>query len=255
MPLSCKVIKKGSTTENGKVEINTEYINKRNKELGEKNAKEFIDSYEVLARTIVENARKQGEKLVSQAYEQVQQIQEEAYKVGYDDGLQQGYKESYEKGSIEAEEYYREIQQKIQLEVEEKNKNMENMLFGAKQEYLLYLKEKEEKIKELIIHILENVLKEEVKREDAITKMLLDAMDMAKKSKTVVIKSRAEYLKDIKEKIDIWKATNVFQGEVFLVPDDTLGQGAAVIQRENGKIRVDAIKSLDKVKEIIMQEE
>ena len=60
---SYNVIKSNSVVTNGNVEINTDVINvssDKKKELGEKNAKNFIESYEVLARTMLENSRRQS---------------------------------------------------------------------------------------------------------------------------------------------------------------------------------------------------
>ncbi|MCY6959600.1 FliH/SctL family protein [Clostridium brassicae] len=248
---SSRVIKSNSTIESGKVEINTEYVCKKNKELAEKNAKDFIENYEVLARTMLENARKQGEELISRAYHEAQQIEEDAYRKGYDEGLETGYKEAYEKGVGEANEYYENISKQAQMELEETNAKIDKMFFQANQDYLNYLDEKKEDVKDLVITIAENILQKEIKEKDSIGNMILDAMEVNLKSKTVIVKARSEYIDDVKSKIEIWKSGNVFNGDVFVVADDTLDEGSAIIQRENGKIVVDAIKALDKVKEIM----
>lgn len=251
---SYKVIKKSSVVDEGEKKINTLYNNPKNKQLGEKNAKDFIESYETLARTMVENARLQGEQILSKAFDEAQQIEQDAYQKGYEKGMQEGYDQSYKKGMAEANVYYETMKNQVEMESDMKIKNADSLLFQAKDEYIRYLDEKEEEIKDLILSITENILKKEIKDKDAISNMVLDAMEMAIKSKTIVVKCRSSYAEDIKEKIEIWKNGVVYRGEVFVAADDNLDEGFAVIQRENGKIVVDVNDAMEKVREILITE-
>lgn len=255
---SYKVIKKSSVVDDGGKEINTLYSNPENKELGEKNARDFIESYETLARTMVENARRQGEQIVSKAFDEAQQIEQDAYgkgyEKGYEKGMQEGYEQSYEKGMAEANAYYETMKNQVQMESDMKIKNADSLLFQAKEEYIRYLEDKKDEIKDLILAITENILKKEIEDKDAISNMILDAMEMAVKSKSIVVKCRSSYAEDIKEKIDMWKNSVVYRGEFFVAADDNLEEGCAVIQRENGKIIVDINDAMEKVREILITE-
>ncbi|MCY6354002.1 FliH/SctL family protein [Clostridium sp. ZS2-4] len=251
---SYKVIKKNSVIDDGGKEINTLYNNTKNKELGEKNARDFIDNYEVLARTMVENARRQGEKILSKAFDEAQQIEQDAYQKGYEKGMQEGYEESYQKGIEEANSYYDTMKKQAQMEADMTAKNADSLLLQAKDEYIRYLEEKKDEIKDLILSISENILKKEIKDKDAIGNMILDAMEMAVKSKTIIVKCRSSYVEDVKEKIKEWKNTAVYRGEVFVAADDNLEEGCAVIQRENGKIVVDINNAIEKVREMLITE-
>lgn len=251
---SYRIIKKSSVVDDGGKEINTLYAESKNTELGEKNAKDFIESYEILARTMVENARRQGEEILSKAFDEAQQIEQDAYRKGYEKGMQEGYEQSYQKGMDEANAYYETMKNQVQMESDMKIKNADSLLFQAKEEYIRYLDDKKDEIKDLILSITENILKKEIKDKDAISNMVLDAMEMAVKSKTIVVKCRSSYAKDIKGKIEIWKNTVVYRGEVFVAADDNLEEGCAVIQRENGKIMVDINDAMEKIREILITE-
>lgn len=251
---SYKIIKKSSVIDDGGKEINTIYTNPKNKELCEKNAKDFIESYETLARTMVENARRQGEQILSKAFDEAQQIEQDAYRKGYEKGMQEGYEQSYQKGMAEANAYYETMKNQVQMESDMKIKNADSLLFQAKEEYIRYLDEKKDEIKDLILSITENILKKEIKDKDAISNMVLDAMEIAIKSKTIVVKCRSSYVEDIKEKVETWKNGVVYRGEVFVAADDNLEEGYAVIQRENGKIVVDINDAIEKIREIIITE-
>ncbi|KOC33817.1 fliH protein [Clostridium botulinum] len=260
MPSLCNVIKNNSVISNGLKEINTEYhiedtkdekVEEEKKELGEKNAKDFIENYEVLARTMLENARKQSDAIVASAYDEIQKMQEEAYNKGYEEGKLDGYSD----GKKQADEYYDDIKNKATEEIEVLNKNADELLFSAKNEYVKYLQDKQQKIKELIVHITKSVLKSEVKNSDAINSMILDALETAKDSKSIIVKCNNKYIDNLKESIDKWKIQVVFRGEIFIVPDDNLGEGKAIIQKENGKIVIDVDIALEKINEIVLMED
>lgn len=244
---SYRVIKNNSVIEEGKKQINTEYTTEKNKELGEKNAKDFIESYEVLARTMLENARRQSDKILAAAYAEAQNIEQEAYRKGYEEGKKAGY----ETGVAKANEYYEEMKSRAEYEAKTLGENAEVLLYGARQEYFRYMEEKQGEIKELILYILECILKKEIDCKDGISSMILDAIEIAQKSKTLIVKCNNSYTEDIKVKLEAWKNQSVFRGEIFVITDDNLEEGTAEIQRENGKIIVSVSEALQKVREII----
>ncbi|MCD3350254.1 fliH protein [Clostridium botulinum D/C] len=261
MPSLCNVIKNKSIVSNGLKEITTEYHiediedqkteEEEKKELGEKNAKDFIENYEVLARTMLENARKQSDAIVASAYDEIQKMQEEAYNKGYEEGKLDGYSD----GKKQADEYYNEIKNKANEEIETLNKNAEELLFSAKTEYVKYFKDKQQEIKELIVSITKSVLKLEIKNSDSINSMILDALESAKDSKSIIVKCNNKYVDSLKESIDEWKIQVVFRGDIFVVPDDNLEEGKAIIQKENGKIVIDIDVALEKINELVLMED
>ncbi|KEI16189.1 FliH/SctL family protein [Clostridium haemolyticum] len=265
MPSLCNVIKNKSVVSNGLKEITTEYHiehiedqktqEEEKKELGKKDAKDFIENYEVLARTMIENARKQSDSIVASAYDEIRKKEEEAYNKGYEEGKSDGYSDGYSEGKKQADEYYDDIKNKANEEIEILNKNAEELLFKAKTEYVKYLKDKQQEIKELIVSITKSVLKSEIKNSDSINSMILDALESAKDSKSIIVKCNNKYVDSIKESIDKWKVQIVFRGDIFVVPDDNLEEGKAIIQKENGKIVVDINVALEKISQIVLIED
>lgn len=247
---SYKVIKSNSVVTNGNVEINTDLTNissDKKRELGEKNAKDFIESYEVLARTMLENARRQSDSMLAAAYEDARKIEQDAY----EKGMSEGYNIGYEKGINEANSYYEEMVNKAQAEAQQIIEKSEKLLLDSNKQYLEYLEQKKEEIQSLITSIAESIIKREIKDKDGITNMVLDAIEMASKSKTVVVKANSNYIEDLKSRIEIWKHQSIFQGDIFVVGDDELEEGTAIIQRNNGKIVVGINDAMEKVREII----
>lgn len=249
---SFKVIKSNSVIENGNFEINTEYSTKNdissthNKELGEKNAKDFIESYEVLARTMLENARRESDNILAVAYEEANRLEHEAY----EKGNSEGYKAGYDKGISEGKKL---LENQINDAKTRENKiiaSAEEVLLKANNEYIKYLEEKQEEIKGLIISIVEHILKKELQDKDGITNLVLDAIELAYKSKTIIVRCNKKYVEDLQDNIENWKNQSIYRGEIFVVGDDTIEEGSAIIVRENGKIVVSVNDALEKVREI-----
>jgi len=249
---SFKVIKSNSVIENGNFQINTEYsTNKDNnqtekKELGEKNAKDFIESYEVLARTMLENTRRESDKILAVAYEEANRLEQQAY----EKGSSEGYKAGYDKGISDGNKYLEKQVNDANIKANKLISNAEEVLFKANSEYIKYIEEKQEEIKGLIISSVEHILKKEIQNKEGITNLVIDALELAYKSKTIIVKCNSKYLEDLQDKIANWKNQSIYRGETFVVGDDTIEDGTAIIIRENGKIVVSVNDALEKVREI-----
>lgn len=250
-----KVIKNTSVVEDGEKEIVTDFQSKnviQQKELGEINAKMFIDSYEELARTMVENARRQSDEFLSKAFTESERMGKEAYEKGYNEGKQTGYNDGFNKAY---EEGYQKNFDKATAEGEAIKNNADNVLKNSIEEKERYFKEKEEEIKNLIVNCVEAVLKREVKDEDGLNSVIFQALSKVKNTKTFIIKSNKIYCDELKNKVELWKEQLPFKGDMFIIPDESMEQGKAVIEIDNGKIELSIEDAVEKIKEIVFNGE
>lgn len=256
MQSSCNIIKSSSVIKDSNREIVTEFqriseVQKiggvQKKELNETNAKLFIDSYENLAKTMVENARKQRDEIISTAYSEAEQISKEAYEKAYQQGNQNGRNDGFNKAY---EEGYKSNLDKALQEGKIIKNNADNVLKVCIEEKERYFKEKENEIKNLIMNCVESILKREVRDKDGLNDIIFEALSKVKNTKTFIIKSNPIHCEEFKSKIDLWKEQLPFKGDIFIIPDESIEEGSAVIERENGKIEVGANISLEKVREI-----
>lgn len=250
-----KVIKNTSVVNNGKKEIVTQYVPPAEEEvevLKEVNVKEFIESYENLAKTMLEKARRQGESIISKAYEEAEKIEGEAYPTayekGYKEGSEKGYKEAYEEAYEKNITKVREERENI---IKEAQQISENMIKSAKEEYIQYLNDKKEEIRFLIENIVQCVFKREIKDKDALNSAIMETLENVKNSKTVIVKCKSIYEEELNKTIDLWKIQNAFKGDIFLIVDDSLEEGKVIIEKDNGKIVISKESALEKIKEII----
>lgn len=253
MQSSYRIIKNTSVDEDGLKKIVTEFETKEaveQKNLAETNAKTFIDSYENLAKTMLENARKQSDDLLSKAFTEAERLQKEAYEKGYNEGMQKGYDDGFNKSY---EDGYKKNLEKAQAEGQLIKDNADNILRTCKEEKEIYLKEKEQEIRNLIVNCVEAVLKREVKDEAALNDVIFQALSTVKNTKTFIIKSNEIYCGELKNKVELWKEQLPFRGDIFIIPDKDVEIGKAIIERENGKVVVDVNIAMDKIKEIVLK--
>ncbi len=262
MQSSYKVIKNTSVTQEGLKEIVTDFEKKeemqqkmqqkiQQQEWAETNARTFIDSYEDLAKTMLENARKQSEDLLSKAFAEAEKLEKEAYEKGYSEGTQRGYDDGFNKSY---EEGYKKNMEKSTREGEAIKNNADNVLKSAMDEKERYLNEKQEEIKSLIINCVECVLKREIKNKDALNDVIFEALSKVRNTKTFIIKSNEIYCEELKNKVELWKEQLPFRGDIFIISDNDVEIGKSVIERENGKIVISVDMAMEKIKEIVLND-
>ncbi|MDW8799661.1 flagellar assembly protein FliH [Clostridium sp. A1-XYC3] len=254
MQSSYRVIKSFSVVEEGKKSIVTDFETKtetKQKELGETNARTFIDSYENLARTMVEDARKQRDSILSTAYAEAERIEEEAYKNAYEKGYEEGSEKGYNDGFNKAyQDGYQANVDKAMQEGESIKNNADNVLKVCIAEKEKYIVDKEKEIKELIVNCVESILRREIKYKEGLNGIVFDSLSKVKNTKTIIIKSKAIYCEEFKKQTDLWKEQLPFKGDIFIIPDESIEEGSAIIERENGKIVISVDIALNRIREI-----
>lgn len=247
MQLLYNVIKNTSIKSAGAKEIitNEELPNVSLK--NEKDAESHIVSYENLARAMLENARRQNEAIIARAYEEARNIEEEAqikaeeiFKNAFTKGQSEGYSMALEKAKEESEAIIA---------------SAEEMLKNAKLEYENYLESKKQEINELILTIAKSTLKKEVLNKDAINDMIYDALESSKNSKNFIIRCNKIYVEEIKLQLKDWKERLGYFGDIFVIGDNSIEPGNALIDKGNGKILVGIDTSLLKIKAILEEKE
>lgn len=206
------------------------------------NTEEALVSFKNMAQNIIENAQIQSNKIVVEATERAKEIEIEAFNnassKGYDEGYNLGYKEGMEKAAAEGEAII---------------KNANGILANAKLEYKNYIEEKEIHIRELIYQMTSSVLKREVEDSEAINEIIFNALLEEKNEEYFIIKCNSNHLSSLKGEVENMKNKLAFTGDIFVIEDNNLDNGAATIEKDSGKILVDMDYVCEKLKEIIFE--
>ncbi|WP_138202642.1 flagellar assembly protein FliH [Haloimpatiens lingqiaonensis] len=252
MQSSFNVIKNENAEPLGEKEIVVEYVPRKvlNTNLY-KESDENLDKnlenepYSKLATSIVEAARSKSDEIIRKAYEEAAKVQMEAEKKGHRLGHEKGYKEGYEEG-------YRKALEEAQNEALAIIETANAILKSAKVQYEEYLEEKEENIKELMVEIVSNILKKEVKCEDTISNLIREVVKDSRKSQVFIIKCNSVHEDKLKEEVEHWKVSLGIKGEIFIIADDFLEEAQVIVEKDNGKVEIHIEESIEKIKDIIL---
>lgn len=247
MQSSFKVIKDTKVVSQGSKEIVTMYYPSRvigsvDDEVGYTSPKE---SYEQDARNILEEAERQRQAIINDALEKANNIQREAYEQAYNEGYHQGQQKGYSDG-------YETAILKVQEEGAQIIQCAENTLKDAKEEYKKYLEEKKTEIIGLSINIAKHILRREVSNVSGIDDMLAEALESSRNAESIIIRTNSLYTDNIKAKLYDWKERFAIKADIFVIADDLIDKGCAIVEKNNGKIRIDIDETLESIKNSIL---
>ena len=178
------------------------------------------------------------------AMEESQAMEREAYEKGYAQGKENGY----EDGKKEAIE---NVLPQVERQAAETIKKADEILEGAKEDYIRYLESKKADIIRLSIAIAEKVIRKKVTDEDGISEILEEGIRLSKGEENLVIKCNPKYVSSIKEHIPVWKASYSISGEIFVLPNEGVSLGNAIIEKASGKVEVGIDVSLKAIEEAL----
>ncbi|MBU3186025.1 hypothetical protein [Clostridium estertheticum] len=245
--MSFNVIKNSNVLKQGEEEISTHLIATPLPKIMDDQQvikNDNMESYETLAGNILQNARHESEKIISKSIIDAEEAKIKAVK----EGLEQGNKEGYENG-------YNEAISGATQEANEVRAQADDMLKLSKSKYDEFLIEKEKHIKDLIVSIAENILKKEVKEPDAINEMIFNTLKAERNIKLYIIKTNNTHFNTVKGQVENWKGKLAFQGDIFVIEDNFLEDGTAVIEKETGKSIVSIAYGIEKIVEMFKEEQ
>lgn len=252
MQSSYRVIKSSRVVENGNALINTKYSLKELSQMNN-NAKIISSPYDDNQnerKKIINEAINEADLIKTKAENEAQILKKDAYDKGFSEGKNVGFSEGKNEGYNEG---YNLAMKNANDKANEIINNANSILIQAKEEYNRYVDEKDSEIKNLIMEISHNILKRELSDKDGLNSMIFDVVKSIKDTKVVIIKCNNLYYEEIKNNIEKWKKMIVFKGDFFVIEDNSLDMGEAIIEKDNGLMKVDIEYGIDKVKEALME--
>lgn len=253
MQSSYNVIKNTNVITTGEKAIVTEYERKVNRLIETEGGQVCTESinledYRAMADKIVKVASNKRDSIISEANIRAIEIEREAYEKGYTQGNQNGYEDGRKAGYNEAYE------NNIERALEEANSIIENansIMLSAKKDYEAYMTEKKMSIIELAMQIANTVIRKELETPEGITHMVDEVIEKSKNSKSFVIRCNEVHVEELNSKVELWKQTYAQEASIFIVADNLLDPGNAIIEKENGKTTVGIDIGLEKIREEI----
>ncbi|NFR86862.1 MULTISPECIES: FliH/SctL family protein [unclassified Clostridium] len=256
MQSSYSIIKKNCALDAEKKKISTEYVSKKI-ELDENfeevqeevYSKEEVDAliakYEEIGKRIIQDANNEKQGIILRGTMQAQNLEKEAYEKGYEEGLQNGYDDGYKKAYDENIDLAKAKSQEI-------IDKAEDVLRSANENYAKYLEDKKSDILKLSLEIAKNILRKELGHEDSMNLLVEEAIQLSKDEENLIIKCNSFHAEELKSQVNRWKISYSIKDEIFILNDDFIEPGNAIIKKPNGKVIVGFDIGMEAIKKEIL---
>ncbi|MBZ9690599.1 FliH/SctL family protein [Clostridium sp. M14] len=256
MQSSYSIIKKNCALDAEKKKISTEYVSKKieldeNQEEVQEEvySKEEVDAliakYEEIGKRIIQDANNEKQGIILRGTMQAQNLEKEAYEKGYEEGLQNGYDDGYKKAYDENIDLAKAKSQEI-------IDKAEDVLRSANENYAKYLEDKKSDILKLSLEIAKNILRKELGHEDSMNLLVEEAIQLSKDEENLIIKCNFLHAEELKSQVNRWKISYSIKDEIFILNDDFIEPGNAIIEKPNGKVIVGFDIGMETIKKEIL---
>lgn len=194
---------------------------------------------------MIQSAQEESEKIISSAQDEIEEIKKKAYEEGHQIGLRNGYEDGYK-------ESYEDNIEKAKQESEIIINNANNVLLKSNEEFSEFLKSRKKDVISLSVSIAEKVLKEKFKDIDSMNNIIESTIKEYEIKENLVIRTNSIYLESVNEKLNELKNQQLLKGDSFVLPDEFIEPGNAIIETDKGRLIVGIDCILEKVKEELL---
>ncbi|WMT83566.1 hypothetical protein TEMA_40850 [Terrisporobacter mayombei] len=194
---------------------------------------------------IIQDAQTEGQKIIEQSKEEVCNIEKRAYEEGHKQGLKNGYEDGYK-------EVYEEYVEKAKEQANKIIENANNILIQANNEISNYMKENRNNILNISISIAEQVLKEKFEDISAMDNLIGNVIEEYELKENFVIKVNPTYKESLDKQVLALKESYKISGDVFVLGDESIEAGNAIIDNVNGSLIVGIDGVVGKIKEELL---
>lgn len=252
MNLLCNVIKSDEVKILGtkKIKINPDVskLEIENEEVN-KEIEQRLQEAKENSEQIIKNAQIEADKIIDDAKEtakqEVSSIEKQAYEKGHAQGLKNGYEDGYK-------DVYEEHVTKAEQKATEIVENANKILIQANKEVSNYMKEQKSNILNMSISIAEQVLREKFEDVSVMENLIENIITEYELKENFVIKVNPMYKESLEKQIQNLKESHRINSDVFVLEDESIQTGNAVIDNMNGSLIVGIDGVLEKIKEELL---
>lgn len=206
---------------------------------------EILQRYEDIGQRIIQDAKREKQMIVLKAQMDANASEKKAYKKGYDQGIQNGYDDGYKKA-------YDETIDVAKAEAAEIVSKAELLLKSAHDNYLEYLEAKKADIIKLALEIAESIARKALSNEDSINTIIEEAFKISKGEDSVILRANSIHAEELKAEVDRWKISYGIKNEIFVLSDDFMEPGNAILEKPSGIVKVGVDIGMEQIKKAIL---
>jgi flagellar assembly protein FliH len=261
MQSSYNLIKKGFAKESDSRIITTEYefkqleVEESEEELEnleeieeikepEVDPEEVLRRYEDIGQRIIQDAKREKQVITLRAQMDADVAEKKAYEKGYEQGLQNGYDDGYKKA-------YDETIDAAKAEAASIVEKADLLLKSAHENYCKYLDDKKVEVVKLAVQIAESIAQKALSDGDSMNSIIEEAFKISKGEDNVILKANSIHIEELKSQVDKWKISYGIKNEIFILNDDTLEPGNAVLEKPSGIVKVGVEIGMEQIRKAL----
>lgn len=267
MQSSYSLIKNGFAQAGGKKVITTEYVSKaqmaameeeKKKQLEEEllreeeevkapkiDPEELLRRYEEIGKRIIADAENEKKALLLRTQMEASNAEKNAYEKGYEQGIKNGYDDGYKKA-------YDETIENAQKQAEDIVGRAENLLRSAQSDYADYLDRKKNEVIKLALNIAESITRKSLSCDDSMNSIIEEAFKISKGEESIILRANSIHVEELKKNCERWKLSYAIKNEVFVIIDDSMEPGNAILEKPSGIVKVGVDIGMEQVKKAIL---
>jgi len=194
---------------------------------------------------IINLANIESEKILTESKEKSVDIEKKAYNEGYEQGVKNGYEDGYK-------EAYEDNIEKAKNESSQILEHANSVMLEANSQIASYIKENKKNILSIGISIAEKVLRRKFEDEKSMDLLILDVIKEYELKENFVIRVNSIYKESLDKQILELKENQSIDKDVFILGDESVDKGNALIESVNGRLIIGIDDVLNKVKEELL---
>lgn len=258
MQSSYSLIKRGLAKEGDNKVISTEYNLKKpvfeefeveqeeeEKKVPQIDPEELLKKYEDIGKRIIEDAKREKQAIALRSQMEANIAEKEAYEKSYEQGMKNGYDDGYKKA-------YDETIDRAKAEAEEIVNKAEILLKSAHENYEKYLENKKTDVIKLALEIAEGIAKKELSKDESMNEIIEEAFKISKGEDNVILKTNSVHIEELKKQIERWKVSYNIKNEIFVITDESIEPGNAILEKPSGMIKVGVEIGMEQIRKAIL---
>lgn len=202
---------------------------------------EEIKTLEKTKNELIESTNTQVNDILEKTKENIVTIERKAYMEGHAQGLSNGYDDGYK-------EAYEDTIEKAKSDADTIIKNANNTLKDINKIVYDYLNSSREDIKALCTNTVAKVLKEELQNPYTLNRLIEKTLQDYKYKSNCTIRVNRSVKSVTEEKAIQWKRQMNIQEDIFVIEDNNVDEGNAIIESDKGKVYIGLDTALEKLK-------
>ena len=205
---------------------------------------ELLKRYEEIGQRIIQDAENEKKALLLRTQIEATNAERNAYKKGYDQGMKNGHDDGYKKA-------YDENIENAQKQAADIIERAETLLRSAQNDYEEYLDRKRSDIIKIALNIAESITRKNLSNDDSINDIVEEAFKISKGEESIILRANSIHIEELKKNCERWKLSYSIKNEIFVITDDSMDPGNAVLEKPSGIVKVGIDIGMEQIKKSI----